>query len=216
MKVIDILVAPMGAGSSFLGYLQNLVKQENPESELKQWQFRLDGSSWDDYVLQFKPFKRLTPEQKQAKKKINNLSLLKEQDVKVFSELLDEGSEILLHYYPFQMIPYVDLNNRFFLSCSKELFRKCWLLGISKNSNQSYDKWEEQCEWEWQNHVETKIKCTFDYHVDYEELYWEPDEKVINTLLESPDRKWHDMNPIIELCTKYGELNKRLMENVGK
>ena len=203
MKTIDILCVPFGAGGSFIGYVQNLIKQKDPTKELSQWGFRKDGSSWDDYVCQFKTFEPLTQEEKQAKKLINS-SRGTEQDYKHFAEVIQEGRELMFHFYPLELLPYVNLNNRLFVNCTRAEFEHCWHLGISKNKDKYLNI---ELEAEWQRHQETKIKCTFDYHINYKDLFVKPNKTVIQSLMNATTNEY-DIDLVVEQFTRYGKQNK--------
>ena len=66
MKVIDLLIGPMGAGTSFLGYLQHIITTNLGDTKA--------DNCWDDYVLQFKKFEPLTSEAKQIQQRMNRMS----------------------------------------------------------------------------------------------------------------------------------------------
>ena len=215
MKSIDILVGPMGAGTSFLGYLQHIITTNLGDTKA--------DNCWDDYVLQFKKFEPLTPTAKQIKRTINNINNATESNYEKFANAIEEGSELLFHYYPFGLDKFLNLNNRFFLSCTKDRFFWCYKLGLIKNNDlpvdcrgeHNDDLWYEECNKEWQNHVETKIKCTFDYHVDYEEVFVEPNKGVIQMLLKAtPNGRSFNIDEIIDLLIKYNSRNNEILEYV--
>ena len=216
MKVIDLLIGPMGAGTSFLGYVQHLITQENPTIELPEKK----DNCWDEYVLKYKLFEPLTPIQKEYKKVINNIDNATQGNYKQFADAIDDGAELMFHYYPFGLSEFVTLNNRLFLSCNKERFFGCYKLGLIKNNGlpvdcrgeQNDDLWYEECNKEWQNHVQTKIKCTFDYFLDYDDLFVNFNKGVIEMFLNStPNRKHFDTEAVVQLFKDYSKKNQGIL-----
>ena len=107
-----------------------LITQENPIIELRSKK----DICWDEYVLKYKTFEPLTPIQKEYKKVINNIDNATQENYKKFADAIDDGAELMFHYYPFGLREYVNLNNRLFLSCNKERFTWCYKLGLIKNN----------------------------------------------------------------------------------
>ena len=210
MKVIDLLIGPMGAGTSFLGYVQHLITQENPIIELPSKK----DNCWDEYVLKYKTFEPLTPIQKEYKKVINNIDNATQENYQRFADAIDDGAELMFHHYPFGLSKFVTLNNRMFLSCNKERFTWCYKLGLIKNNEDLHEGiWIDDCNKEWQNHVQTKIKCTFDYYFDYEDLFVNFNKGVIEMFCNStPNRKHFDTEAVVKLFKDYSKKNNGILE----
>jgi len=212
---LKLIIAPYGAGSHFLGYIQSILLGDKSIEDVDSRERNL----WDfEHVLAFdegiriadreqRPF--LSNKQKTLKQKMGNLDTLGEPVIRKFSQYTDSDLELNFHIYPFGIEEYFDPEVVFFLTMNKERFFWCFQLAMLKHQEDPRDSWKADADKEWENHLQIKQQLKDSSIIfDYDDLFTIQDKETINRFINLGGLE-HKVNIDIDiLCKMFEDYNR--------
>ena len=217
---LKLIIAPYGAGSHFLGYIQSILLRDRPIEDIHSRERNL----WDfSYVMAFDPAVRnaekegirlLSDKQKILKQKISNLDTLGEPVIRKFSQYTNTDLELNFHIYPFGIEEYFDPEVVFFLTMNKERFFWCWQLADLKHQEDPRDSWKADADKEWLNHLQIKEQLTDSSIIfDYEDLFTIQNKETIKRFINVSklDNIWLDIDTLCKMFHDYNKHNEQML-----
>ena len=216
---LKLIIAPYGAGSHFLGYIQSILLRDRPIEDIHSRERNL----WDfSYMMAFDPVVRnaeregirlLSDKQKILKQKISNLDTLGEPVIRKFSQYTNTDLELNFHIYPFGIEEYFDPEVVFFLTMNKERFYWCWQLADLKHQEDSRN-WKAEADKEWLNHLQIKEQLTNSSIIfDYEDLFTIQNKETIKKFINVSklDNIWLDIDTLCKMFEDYNKHNEQML-----
>lgn len=213
---VKLIIAPYGAGSHFLGYIQSVILGEKRREEI----FDRKRNLWDfEHVLgfdrrvpiddSFDGERPLTEKQKILKQKMSNLDTLGEPVIRKFSQYATGPMELNFHIYPFGIEEYFDPEVTFFLTMNKDRFMWCYQLADWKHEETPRDDWKIDAEKEWENHVQIKRQLTDPNIIfEYEDFFTIQNRETINRFINLGRYADKRINvPMEVLCKMFADYN---------
>lgn len=194
MNKIDFIIVPYGAGSSFLGYLQEATNTPSKMIDVASKKYNL----WDlNYEIKFvvgaereNSGWRMTEKQRVYKNKSGNVDLQNEAIYRKFALYTLNDLELTYHNYPIGIEEHFDTSILFFLDMDKERFDWCWRLAhykhfLNGHENQPRPQQQADIDKEWSHHMKTKAMRNFspEYMCDYDDIFINPNDTVIKNFL---------------------------------